>query len=146
MFTCVLFTSALLSSWLAHWKWHINQDCSENAEVLPMPQWFHAHTHICKIWNTKKSCTEEPINSRVQFSLAIQFKILLKPLEKSPFWDREALLVKYICISGLPWHLHIYKHMLLHNQLYQHPAAFILETTKNDQLVPTVCREPLHPH
>lgn len=93
----------------------------------------------------KKSCTEELINSRVQFSLATQFKILLKPLEKSPFWDRGALLVKYTCISGLPWHLHIHKHMLLHNQLYQRFAALILETTNNDQLVPTVCREPLHP-
>lgn len=143
MFTYILVASALLSSWLAHLKWDPNQEGSENAEVLPMPQWLHTHTHTR---NTEKSCTEEPISSRLQLSLATQLKILLKPLEKSPFWGRETLLVKHICIGGLPWHLHVHKHMVSQNQLYQGFAAFLLQTTNNHQLVLTVSREPLHPH
>lgn len=94
-----------------------------------LSDFIHIYTYV-RYEMQKKSCTEEPINSRLQFSLATRFKTLLKPLEKSPFWGRETLLVKYICISGLPWHLHVHKHMPLQNQLYQRFAAFILETTK----------------
>lgn len=75
------------------------------------------HTYIHVRYEIQKS--HAPINSRLQFSLAIQFKILLKPSGKSPLSDRETFLVQYICISGLPWHLHVHKHMLLQNQLHQ---------------------------